>query len=169
VIRHSSRAPTWVVAFDEISDSYDAVADAYEQRFVDELWDKPRDRAWLDRFARSVGGVILDVGCGPGHVGAYLRSRRRSIIGVDGSRAMARLASRTLTGAVVADMRSLPVAADAVNGVVAFYSVIHVQRADRPRTFSSGASCGLASISSSPRRKATTPSRYESSWASQSG
>jgi SAM-dependent methyltransferase len=123
------------VAFDEISRSYDAVADAYEKRFLDELRGKPRDREWLDRFAAAVGCVILDVGCGPGQVGAYLRNQGRTVIGVDGSAAMTRLATGRLNAAVVADMRSLPFAANVVYGIAAFYSVIHLQRTDRRRAF----------------------------------
>lgn len=121
--------------FRRISRSYDAVADAYETRFLDELRRKPRDREWLDRFAAAVGCVILDVGCGPGQVGAYVRSQGRTVIGVDGSAAMARLATGRLNAAVVADMRSLPFAANVVGGIAAFYSVIHLQRTDRRRAF----------------------------------
>jgi SAM-dependent methyltransferase len=43
---------------------------------------------------------------------------------------MARLAGRRLDGAVVGDMRALPLAGSSAGGVVAFYSVIHLPRPD---------------------------------------
>jgi SAM-dependent methyltransferase len=49
---------------------------------------------------------------------------------VDISAAMAARARARLDGAVVADLRALPIASGAAAGLVAFYSVIHVPRAD---------------------------------------
>ena len=43
---------------------------------------------------------------------------------------MAKLARRRLDAAVAADMRALPLAADVVGGVLAFYSLIHVRRSE---------------------------------------
>ncbi len=55
--------------------TWDPVADEYARRFADELDHKPLDRALLAAFAEHVRGRgrVLDVGCGPGHVGAHLR------------------------------------------------------------------------------------------------
>ena len=110
--------------------AYDLVAETYERRFVDELAGKPRDRELLDGLAAASGGLVVDLGCGPGQVGRYVRDRGPQVVGVDVSHGMAVRAARRLTAAVVADMRWLPFADRALGGVVAFYSVIHLPRAD---------------------------------------
>src|SRR5262245_50938454 len=63
---------------------YDAVAEAYNQQFGDELDGKPLDRAVLNALVELVGtGVIADVGCGPGHVTRYLAHHNGDIVGID--------------------------------------------------------------------------------------
>ena len=114
--------------FGRVRASYDALAADYEERFCDELVRKPRDRALLDDFAASTGDPVVEVGCGPGHVGGYVRARGRRVIGVDFSTEMVARARTRLDGAVAADMRALPVASGAAGGVVAFYSLIHLPR-----------------------------------------
>jgi SAM-dependent methyltransferase len=120
------------VRFQDVPASYDAVAVDYEARFRDELDGKPRDRALLEQFAAAVDDPVVEIGCGPGQVGAYVRDRGRRVAGVDLSRAMATLAGRLLDGAAVGDMRALPVASESAGGVLAFYSLIHLPRAELP-------------------------------------
>jgi len=108
--------------------AYDTVAADYEARFSDELDAKPRDRQFLDGLATRASGLVLDVGSGPGHVGARIRAAGRPVLAVDLSRAMAAAAARRLDGAVVADMVHLPVTTASVTDIVAFYSVIHLPR-----------------------------------------
>jgi SAM-dependent methyltransferase len=116
--------------FEDVPASYDALAPDYEARFRNELDEKPRDRALLEEFAAAVGDPVVEIGCGPGQVGAYVRDRGRRVTGVDLSRAMAGLAGRRLDGAVVGDMRALPLASESAAGLMAFYSVIHLPRTD---------------------------------------
>jgi SAM-dependent methyltransferase len=116
------------VTWDYLRSTYDALAAKYEDRFVDELRDKPRDRVLLEAFARSAADPVAEIGCGPGQVGAFVVNRGRRVIGVDLSPRMATLASGRLDAALVADMRSLPLATDALGGLLAFYSVIHMRR-----------------------------------------
>lgn len=71
---------------------------------------------------------MIDLGCGPGQVGARLRAGGHRVVGIDLSRAMAARAAIRLDGAVVADMRALPLAPATVGGIVAFYSLIHLRR-----------------------------------------
>lgn len=118
------------VAWDELGSSYDKVARKYEARFLDELKDKPRDRALLAAFAESVGDPVLEVGCGPGQVGTFVRRHGRSVLGLDLSFQMARLASGRLDFALAGDMRQLPIADERLGGLVAFYSIIHVRRTE---------------------------------------
>ena len=118
------------MSWDAVGSSYDRVAAKYEERFLNELDGKPRDRDLLSRFAASVGDPVVDVGCGPGQIGAYVRHNGRSVFGADISPTMALRSLARLDAAVAADMRLLPLATGAVGGVIAFYSLIHVRRSE---------------------------------------
>jgi ubiquinone/menaquinone biosynthesis C-methylase UbiE len=118
--------------FADVPASYDALARDYEARFRDELDGKPGDRELLDAFGAAVDDPVVEIGCGPGQIGAYVRKRDRRVVGVDLSREMVARAGRRLDGALVADMRALPLAGRSTGGVLAFYSLIHVPRADLP-------------------------------------
>ncbi len=114
--------------------SYDLIADEYVARIFDELEHKPLDRQLLDRFAAQVRtiGLACDLGCGPGHVARYLHGRGVPVMGVDLSPAMI-AAARTLNPGIdfaQGDMRSLQIDDDALGGIAAFYSIIHIPRAE---------------------------------------
>ena len=64
-----------------------------------------------------------------------LVGQERAVVGIDLSPHMATLAKGRLDGALVADMRSLPLATESVGGIVAFYSVIHLRRTQVGSTF----------------------------------
>jgi SAM-dependent methyltransferase len=55
------------------------------------------------------------------------------VVGLDLSSEMAGLARHRLAAALVGDMRSLPIANATLGGLVAFYSLIHVRRAELGR------------------------------------
>lgn len=125
----------WGVSLHRTATAYDVVAGPYQERFLDELAEKPRDRELLDELGSKGAGPILDVGCGPGQIGAHLQGGGRHVFGVDASHEMALRASRRLMSAVVADMLALPFADHCVSGIVAFYSVIHLPRTELGRAF----------------------------------
>jgi len=109
------------------------LAAEYARRIYHELEGKPFDRAFLDRLARDMqAGEILDVGCGPGHVGRYLRERGIPGRGLDISAEMVRLASELNPDVEFrqGDMRDLPFPDQFFAGVVAFYSIIHLEPAE---------------------------------------
>ena len=117
---------------DAVRKAYDAVADAYAERFADELSHKPLDRALLRAFVEqlpSTDGLIGDVGCGPGHVARYLKSLGFRSTGVDLSPAMVDIATRSdpTIEFKVASMLALPSADGEWDGIVALYSVIHLE------------------------------------------
>jgi ubiquinone/menaquinone biosynthesis C-methylase UbiE len=116
------------MAWEHLGASYDEVARKYEDRFLDELRAKPRDRELLAAFAVSVPDPIVEVGCGPGQIGMFLKQHGRRVYGLDLSSQMAKLANVRLDSALAADMHSLPLASGQLGGVVAFYSLIHVRR-----------------------------------------
>jgi SAM-dependent methyltransferase len=68
-----------------VRESYDRVADAYVELAMGRLEEEPWLRAVLGAFAESVRGLgpVLDVGCGPGTVTAYLAERGLDVSGVD--------------------------------------------------------------------------------------
>jgi SAM-dependent methyltransferase len=116
--------------------AYDAVAIRYAAEIGEELRHKPLDRALLDMISElAAGGIVLDLGCGPGHVAAYLLKRTR-VVGLDLSEAMAAEASQTRhLSACVGDLTALPVRARSVAAVVCLYVVIHLDAQDRDAAY----------------------------------
>jgi SAM-dependent methyltransferase len=111
------------------------VAESYAKRFFDELSRKQFDRELLERFADECPrGRVLDVGCGPGHVGRFLRDLDVDVTGVDLSPSMVDVARRLNEGMrfEVGDMRQLDCRDGEIAGVVAFYSLIHIARESVP-------------------------------------
>lgn len=112
--------------------SYDRLAGEYARRLCGELAHKPLDRALLDAFAEELRGAgpVCEVGCGPGQVARYLHDRGVDASGLDLAPAMvaeARRRNPEMTF-VEGDLRALPFADEALAGVVAFYSLIHLER-----------------------------------------
>lgn len=122
--------------------SYDAVADRYADTYADELTRNPMHRGllgWYCELAHDAGvdGPIVDLGCGPGHIAAFLAGRGLPAIGVDLSPAMVALARARHPGIEfsVADMTALEVDGEWA-GVVAMYSIIHLPQSARFRAYS---------------------------------
>jgi SAM-dependent methyltransferase len=118
----------------DLAGTYDRVAEPYGAQFFDELARKPFDRDLLDRFAARLSGRgrVCDVGCGPGHVGRYLAERGVDVFGLDLSPAMVALARR-LNPAMrfeQGDLRALVLPDASLAGIVAFYSLIHLERSE---------------------------------------
>jgi SAM-dependent methyltransferase len=116
---------------DEIIASYDTLASEYAVSFCDELEGKPFDRSLLQRFANTIpGDPLCDLGCGPGHVAAYLGSVGVDVIGVDLSPGMIAEAKRRYPSIdfQVGDMLDLKMGTGSLGGIVAFYSIIHLRR-----------------------------------------
>jgi SAM-dependent methyltransferase len=124
---------------DDVRSSYDAAARGYADELFDELERKPLDRHLLNRFAESTAGRgrVLDLGCGPGHVTAYLRAREVDAEGVDLSPQMVNTARMRVPAAPfrIGDIRGLEDADGSVAGIVAFYSIVHFVPADLPAVF----------------------------------
>jgi len=130
--------------------SYDAVAAAYADQLSDELRGKPLDRALLTAFAEQVqaGGPgqpptadpsqtppgdtgrarVWDVGCGPGHVTAFLAGLGLDAAGIDLSGQMvaqARARHPDLEFSI-GSMTALPAPDGSWAGLVCFYALIHL-------------------------------------------
>jgi SAM-dependent methyltransferase len=116
--------------------TYDRVAAAYADRFADELDHKAFDREILTRFtvmAKLASGAtrpVCDLGCGPGHVGAFLASGGLDVIGIDLSLGMVEQARQRFPAVKFSqgDMTSLILPDQAISGIVCFYALIHIPR-----------------------------------------
>lgn len=114
--------------------SYDRVAEDYARQLFDELAHKPLDRELLARFAGMLQGMgrVCDLGCGPGQVARYLHECGAEVFGLDLSPKMVEVARRLNPGLdfVQGDMACLDLENDSLAGIAAFYSVIHIPRAE---------------------------------------
>ena len=113
----------------DVRHRYTEVADAYIRMFgaVPQV-----DREDLGFLARNLGhceGTVLDAGCGPGHLTAYLTDLGLTARGID-------LVPRFIGNArtnwpavdfAVGSLRTLDVADGSLHGILAWYSLIHCE------------------------------------------
>ncbi|MFB6127565.1 MAG: class I SAM-dependent methyltransferase [Halolamina sp.] len=109
-----------------VREGYDAIAADYDRRRAGDA-DRPHLDAFLDRLPADA--TVLDAGCGGGRPVLSRVDDRPDLRGVGLDFAETQLAlarSRTDAALLAGDMTALPVADDAVDGITAFHSVIHV-------------------------------------------
>jgi SAM-dependent methyltransferase len=112
--------------------SYDTDAVGYAEKVHGLLDKSPYLRASLALFAELVrdagGGLVADVGCGPGYVTHHLHQLGVDAFGIDLSPEMVAIARRDYPALRfdVGTMTDLDLADSSVTGVLAFWSVIHV-------------------------------------------
>lgn len=112
------------------SQVYEDDADAFVEKYRTE---SVAARFWDEVDSRFPGPRLLDVGCGPGVDTETFAARGYDPVGVDLTPAFCRAASEHVDGPVLrADMRSLPFADGAFDGVWASASVLHLPREDAP-------------------------------------
>ena len=111
--------------------AYDLVAADYADLLRDDLAGSPYDRAMLGVFAEQIadggGGLVADLGCGPGRIAGYLAGLGMDVTGIDLSPGMVDVARREHPGLrfEVASMAALPFADAELAGALAWYSIIH--------------------------------------------
>ncbi|WP_433795034.1 class I SAM-dependent methyltransferase [Actinoplanes sp. CA-252034] len=143
---------------DAVRSSYDHVAAHYATLFDDELADEPVLRSVLTLFADLVTepgaalapdpaggstivpagrGPVADVGCGPGHVTAFLRQRGLDVFGVDLSPGMIAQARATYPDLrfEIGSMTAMDQPSESLSGLNAFYSTIHFPTAELPAVY----------------------------------
>lgn len=130
---------------DVVRDSYDRVADNYLDMVVNTGLGDVRTHPWLraamDVFADAVHdlGPVLDVGCGPGTVTAYLAERGVDVSGVDLSPRMIEHARRRYPDCDF-DVRSateLDLPDASLGGVLGWWSLFNLPRDVLPRVLAS--------------------------------
>jgi len=120
--------------------AYNLAAERYQERFHDEMNQKPFDRHLLDRFAIGMdqNSLICDAGCGPsGHIGRYLFDKGIPVIGVDIADRCIQLARENNPRMRFerCDMGAMPFEDDVFDGVIAYYSIIDTPKSHVGRFF----------------------------------
>ena len=79
-----------------VTQTYSAVADDYAKTYAGHVDRLDVDREMLDATARRVtgDGPVVDLGCGPAHVGGYLAERGCHVVGADAALGMLAVARR---------------------------------------------------------------------------
>lgn len=116
---------------EKIRASYDAVATDYADELTGELPSLPLETWLLDRIlADTAGRPVVEAGCGPGHVTAYLAAGGATATGIDLSPEMVAEARRRYPDGdyQVGDLRTLmrPPSSSGWAAVLAWYSLIHL-------------------------------------------
>jgi ubiquinone/menaquinone biosynthesis C-methylase UbiE len=115
-----------------VEEGYDRVAESY---LGSKNPEDPTTLAALEELVRglSPGAEVLDLGCGAGiPVTRWLVDHKFAVTGVDFSARQLELARRLVPAAdyIKADMTDLNFPPGSFDAVVAFYSIIHVPRAE---------------------------------------
>ena len=110
--------------------SYDAVAAAYSEELLDELIHKPFEIWLLERVATLADGPVMDLGCGPGHIAAFLADQGIEVHGLDASSAIIEQARANFTDLdfQVGRFHQLlrPRTAPAWGAIVAWYAFVYL-------------------------------------------
>ncbi|WP_296145685.1 MULTISPECIES: class I SAM-dependent methyltransferase [unclassified Pseudonocardia] len=130
---------------DAVRDSYDRVADTYVEMIAEtalgDIRRQPWFRAAIDVFADAVRGLgpVLDVGCGPGTVTAYLAERGLDVSGVDLSPRMVEHARRLHPQCrfEVASATALDLADASYGGLLGWWSLFNLPRDVLPKVLAS--------------------------------
>lgn len=125
--------------------SYDTVADRYVELMdttgMADITTQPWLACAVDRFAEEVRelGPVLDVGCGPGQVSAYLAARGVDVSGVDLSPRMIDHARKRYPGLRfdVGSVTDLRLGECSLGGVLAWWSLFNLPRETVPGVLAS--------------------------------
>ncbi len=134
--------------YERVRDSYDRVAQRYADEIGGELAAKPVDRALLSCLTELVSPAlepgptgtavqVADLGCGPGHVAAYLTGLGLPTVGIDISPAMVEVGRARYPQVPfrVGTLLALPATDEELAGAVAFYSILHLVPEHRPTAY----------------------------------
>ncbi len=112
-------------------EGYDRMADIYTNHVSLEMTVPSLVRSLLDAFAHQVqqegSGSVADLGCGPGHVTAYLAGLGLDIFGVDNSPVLVETARAAHPDIrfEIGSLASLPIETGSLQAVISKHSLIH--------------------------------------------
>jgi SAM-dependent methyltransferase len=118
--------------------AYDGVVELYASLFADRSKTGPLTRAVIGGFAELVCETenrrVADVGCGPGHLTAFLHDLGLDARGLDLSPGMVEYARRAHPALRFDEARieALPIENGALGGVLSHYSLIHTPPGELP-------------------------------------
>jgi len=123
--------------------TYDRIAADYQRRNADPPAQLTEFRSEFVAAVAAVGagGVVADLGCGPGRDAVHFAAAGLSVVGVDASRQMAALAHQAGVRVVVADIRYVPLVSGCLDGIWSSASLLHIPREDVPSTLTGWAGC----------------------------
>lgn len=122
-----------------VVEAYGARSGEYSQYLgsVDVMHDDDRRR--IESWAAQVQGPILEAGCGPGHWTAHLAGLGYAARGIDPVTGFVRIAQAEHQGVeyVVGSFQDLGAGAKSLGGILAWYSLIHLDPSEVPSALSS--------------------------------
>ena len=113
----------------ETQKTYDLITAEYARQNA-AAWSNLADHISIFTASLPPGGVVVDVGCGPGRDIALLRARGFRVIGVD--RSLGQLRTNSVPGVLQADMRQLPLRAGSADAIWCQAALLHIPRTAVP-------------------------------------
>lgn len=107
-------------------DAYSARADEYAQVLGSMDAMAPTDRDLIARWAQSINGQIVDVGCGPGHWTAFLHELGCIVRGIDPVPRFIEIATRNHPDVAYQTGGVADLADASADGLLTWYSLIHL-------------------------------------------
>ena len=107
-------------------DAYSARADEYAQVLGSMNAMAPTDRDLIARWAQSINGQIVDVGCGPGHWTAFLHELGCTVRGIDPVSRFIEIATRNHPDVAYQTAGVADLADASADGLLIWYSLIHL-------------------------------------------
>ena len=113
---------------EKVRQAYTSIAELYIELFGTSQQVHADDLAFIGRHLASRPGTVLDLGCGPGHITGYLRSLGVDATGIDMVPEFIAHARAAHPGVEfqLGSIDSLDVANHSVDGILAWYSLIHL-------------------------------------------
>ncbi len=116
----------------DVGRAYGDVAELYIDLFASTTSVHAEDLDLIERHLTIRSGVVLDAGCGPGHLTAHLRAANVDAFGIDLVPSFIDHACNTDPDGryALASIARLPLRTGSVAGILAWYSLIHLHPDD---------------------------------------